>query len=89
MALTTRTFKLTTQRGRAKSCTKEDRDVHWSLRQVIGYWLWWRRHRLVTSEKGRPALDFPEFLEWVRIDLRAQDRGIGSGLQARDGALTR
>ena len=55
---------------------KEDRDVRWSLKQVVGYWLWWRNHRLAASEKGQPAMDFPEFLQWVRFDLQRQSSEV-------------
>lgn len=60
--------------------------MHWSLRQVIGYWLWWRQHRLVASEKGRAPMDFPEFLQWVRLDLQGKAHSIEHTFQAFDGA---
>jgi hypothetical protein len=44
--------------------------MRWSLRQVIGYWLWWRNHRLVAEDSGRAPMDFPEYLQWVRFDYK-------------------
>jgi hypothetical protein len=44
--------------------------MRWSLRQVIGYWLWWRNHRLVAEDGGRAPMDFPEYLQWVRLDYQ-------------------
>lgn len=54
--------------------------MSWSLRHVIGYWLWWRNHRLTAQDRCRPALDFPEYLQWVRQDLEIQRKANDDGL---------
>jgi hypothetical protein len=50
--------------------------MKWNLVQVVGYWLWWRNHRLTAEERGIRPMDFPEYLEWVRLDLRSKQQVI-------------
>lgn len=57
----------------------------WSLRQVIGYWMWWRRHRLTAQDRCQAALDFPEYLQWVRQDLERKQEKIEKNLKLMPG----
>jgi hypothetical protein len=50
--------------------------MSWNLRKVIGYWFWWRNHRLTAEERGMRPMDFPEYLQWVRLDLQCKEQTV-------------